>query len=148
MTSTIEITTPPSRIIKTPAKLLTSRLCVLPVLDFEGGGHWLLSSHHFLRVLSIMFLSRSCKWREEPYDVNRAFNRGFSSPLLSLSRIPCSNTLRLFKFCSFCFFRQTQEGLTDQSSLIREGGGGKSSSTTKYKRRNIVIDCQWRGSLQ
>lgn len=60
-TRRIETTTPPSRIINTPAKLFTSRLCVLPVFFCEGFGHWLRSSHHLLRVFSIKFFSRNYK---------------------------------------------------------------------------------------
>ena len=55
----MDTTTPPSRIINTPAKLFTSRLCVFPVLDCEGFGHWLRSSHQVRRALSMKFLSRN-----------------------------------------------------------------------------------------
>ena len=75
-TRTIETTTPPSRIIKTPAKLLTSRLCVLPVFFCEGFGHWLRSSHHRRRVFSIKFFSRSYKQQIEARQSSQCVQQG------------------------------------------------------------------------
>lgn len=59
ISKTAETTTPPSKIINTPAKLFRSRRCVLPVLDCEGFGHLLRSSHQVRRVFSMKFFSRN-----------------------------------------------------------------------------------------
>lgn len=98
MTRTIETTTPPSRIIKTPAKLCTSRLCVLPVFFCEGFGHWLRSSHQLRRVFSIKFFSRNYKKKKiKPRQFSR--NVGNSDEEFDFSRAPCGLKDKLHHTC-------------------------------------------------
>ena len=81
--------TPPSKTRNTPAMLLRPRLCVSPVLDCDGFGHWLRSSHHFRRVFSMKYVSRNCKdvIKQDEGEINSALGRNLPRQPV-LSRLP------------------------------------------------------------